>query len=195
VGGIRGRTPGECFGQFTDYLNPLLQATLSKKAQVRVVAVEGKLTALLELTEEFIKLGTKFGALYFSLAQSLECDHDPKESAGRQFRLSTREYWYRLQRTPDPAGEALIRWEYMSPRHKKYGDHRWCWRHVQLKAGVDLDGGRLNFNKVHTPSGYVVIEDVIRFLVHDLNVKSPQADWHERLNASEKLFKENFNRW
>jgi hypothetical protein len=51
----------------------------------------------------------------------------------------------------------------MSPRHVKYEDKRWCWRHIQFDGSKDLDGGRMNFDRLHTPSGYVVIEDVIRF--------------------------------
>jgi hypothetical protein len=53
----------------------------------------------------------------------------------------------------------------------------------------------MNFNRLHTPSGYVVIEDVLRFLINDLGVVAQTKSWHDTLIASEKQFKENFNRW
>jgi hypothetical protein len=144
---------------------------------------------------KFLPIGTQFGRLYFWLAQSLECSYEPKESANKRYRLSTREYWYWLQRTDALDGGSLIRWEYMSPRHVKYKDKRWCWRHIQLDASKDLDGGKINFDRLHTPSGYVVIEDVIRFLLHDLRVRPQSKNWHELLLESDKKFKEDFNRW
>jgi hypothetical protein len=194
VAGIRGKTPKDCFDQFAEHLNTLLQSTLSKKAHLRIEALDDKGT-LGWSDGKFLPIGTQFGRLYFWLAQSLECSHEPKESANKRYRLSTREYWYRLQRTDALDGGSLIRWEYMSPRHLKYKDKRWCWRHIQLDASMDLYGGKMNFDRLHTPSSYVVIEDVIRFLLHDLKVRPQSKNWHELLLESDKKFKEDFNRW
>jgi hypothetical protein len=194
VAGIRGKTAKDCFDQFTAHLNPLLRATISKTAQLQIAQLDEK-GILGWAGGEYLPIRTKFGMLYFWLAQSLECSHEPSQPASQRYRLSTREYWYRLQRDHDPNGAALIRWEYMSPLHAKYKDKRWCWRHVQLEGSTNLPGGRLNFNRLHTPSGYVVIEDVLRSLINDLGVRAQNANWHQILIASEKEFKENFNRW
>lgn len=197
MAGIRGSSPRACFDKFADHLNMLVTGTLSKKAHLRISVLEesDEKGTLGWSNDQFLPLNTQFGRLYFWLAQSLECSFEPKESASTRYRLSTREYWYRLQRTDADDGDALIRWEYMSPRHDKYKDKRWCWRHVQLEGSTNLPGGKMNFNRLHTPSGYVVIEDVIRFLIHDLRVKAVDKHWHDLLMASDKKFKEDFNRW
>jgi len=143
-----------------------------------------------------IPLPTKHGRVYFHLAQSLACIEDKKQSASARFRLSTRQYWYRLQRD-DGQSDALLRWEYLSPTLPVYKDHgkRWCWRHIQMPHVVSMPHGELNFNKIHMPSGYVVIEDVIRFLITDLGVKPPcgKTTWHQKLVDSEKKFFREFN--
>lgn len=194
MGGIRGKSAKDCFDQFTKHLNPLLRLTISKTAQLRIDQLEDK-GVLGWADDGYLPLTTKFGKLYFWLAQSLECTHEPKNAANERYRLSTREYWYRLQRDSDPNSDALIRWEYVSPLHEKYKDKRWCWRHVQFEASTDLPGGRMHFTRLHMPSGYVVIEDVLRFLIHDLGVRPRSKDWHDALIESEKQFKETFNRW
>ncbi|HET7503762.1 MAG TPA: hypothetical protein VFK02_22230 [Kofleriaceae bacterium] len=194
MGGIRGSTAKACFDQFSHHLNALLRATISKTAQLRIDQLGDK--GVLGWADDHpLQIFTKFGKLYFWLAQSLECDKESKKPANERYRLSTREYWYRLQRDGNPGSDALTRWEYMSPRHEKYADKRWCWRHVQLEASTDLPGGRMHFTRLHTPSGYVVIEDVLRFLIHDLGVRPRSKDWHEALIESEKQFKETFNLW
>jgi hypothetical protein len=194
VGGIRGKSSKDCFDKFADHLNALVQSTLSKKAHLRIDALDDK--GILGWSDgQFLPIGTQFGKLYFWLAQSLECSYEPKEALNKRYRLSTREYWYRLQLTDAPDGGSLIRWEYMSPRHVKYKEKRWCWRHIQLDGSKDLPGGKMNFDRLHTPSGYVVIEDVLRFLIHDMKVKPQSKNWHSLLMESDKKFKEDFNRW
>lgn len=194
MGGIRGKTAKDCFDQFSAHLNSLVQSTISKNAHLRIEALEDK--GILGWSDgKFLPINTQFGKLYFWLAQSLECTYEPKESANKRYRLSTREYWYRLQRTDALDGASLIRWEYMSPGHVKYKDKRWCWRHVQLDGSTNLPGGKMNWDRLHTPSGYVVVEDVIRFVIHDLKVRPRTKEWHDLLMDSNNKFKMDFNRW
>jgi hypothetical protein len=42
-------------------------------------------------------------------------------------------------------------------------------------------------NKAHTPTGFVLIEDVIRFCIVDLKVPAKDG-WHETLEASHAWF-------
>jgi predicted ATPase len=91
---------------------------------------------------------------------------------------------------PDGDAQALIRWEYdkLAPADG-YARH-----HVQIRSTVSLGGGRtLDLNKLHVPTGWTTIEEVIRFLIHDLEVKPPCGDeWHDLLAESERAFYENF---
>jgi len=83
VGGIRGKTPKDCFDQFVAHLNELVQATLSRDAHLRIDALDEK--GILQWSDgKFLPIGTQFGRLYFWLAQSLECSFEPKESANKR---------------------------------------------------------------------------------------------------------------
>lgn len=131
-----------------------------------------------------VPLETRFGRLYFYLSQQLEA---VLESDG-WYRLSTRKYWYRIQPVSSPNEQAHFRWEYESPgKHDGHPRH-----HIQLRSDVQLDGHVLDLNKLHVPTGWVTIEEIIRFLIVDLGVKPAGDDWPERLRKSERSFYEDF---
>ncbi|HKE13297.1 MAG TPA: hypothetical protein VKB80_00410 [Kofleriaceae bacterium] len=48
-------------------------------------------------------------------------------------------------------------------------------------------------DKSHVPTGFLLFEDLIRFLINDLGVRSPRKTWHQRLIDSEKRFHQEFN--
>jgi hypothetical protein len=58
MGGIRGKTAKDCFDQFTVHLNPLLRATISKTAQVRISQLDEK-GVLGWADDEFLPLATR----------------------------------------------------------------------------------------------------------------------------------------
>ncbi|MCC6495797.1 MAG: hypothetical protein IT193_06010 [Propionibacteriaceae bacterium] len=45
---------------------------------------------------------------------------------------------------------------------------------------------------LHLPTGYVTLEDVIRFCIHDLGVPPLRPNWHEILVQSYREFKDQF---
>ena len=49
-------------------------------------------------------------------------------------------------------------------------------------------------NKLHIPTGGITIENVIRFLIADLDVPPRIEDWDEELRKSERQFRE-WTRW
>jgi hypothetical protein len=48
----------------------------------------------------------------------------------------------------------------------------------------------LSLAKLHIASGWVTIEEKIRFLIHELGVKPFSEDWDEILHQSEEKFRE-----
>lgn len=51
-------------------------------------------------------------------------------------------------------------------------------------------GGKfLSLEKLHIATGWVTIEEVIRFLIHELKVRAKNSDWDARLRASEEKFR------
>lgn len=83
--------------------------------------------------------------------------------------------------------EALLRWEYV--KQWPTANDQWCRHHLQGPVNLALGGGVL-LQHLHLPTGYVVIEDVIRFCINDLGVPFLSAGWHQELEDSYKRFRE-----
>jgi len=47
-------------------------------------------------------------------------------------------------------------------------------------------------NDLHLPTGYVLLEEIIRFCIVDLGVRTLDADWNKTLEDSEEKFKKSF---
>jgi hypothetical protein len=48
---------------------------------------------------------------------------------------------------------------------------------------------KLDFDKLHLSTGWVTVEEVVRFLITEIGVKPKRSDWNEILIESEELFK------
>jgi hypothetical protein len=59
--------------------------------------------------------------------------------------------------------------------------------------GSNSETRPLDLNRAHVPTGWVTIEEIIRFMIVDLGVKPPcRSRWPEVLVASERKFFEEF---
>jgi hypothetical protein len=182
------RRPARAFKRFRDHIRAVVGKTLPIPAHVRVETTYTGTTGTLEFIRgdgvaTAVPLTTRFGDVYFTLTQFLEAVRD-----GRRYRLTTKGYAYRLLNRDDPTSDAVLRWEYVSDAPHD----RWCRHHVQIAATVALAGGALDLNREHAPSGWVTIEEMIRFLIHDLGVAPVTQDWPTLLADSERKFFENF---
>src|SRR5690606_28735456 len=138
------------------------------------------------------------GKVFFSLAQEL-C---ALSIEGGRWRLRTLSYWYKLfQREPDPAAEPALRWEYVAepPIGKQ-----WCRHHFQIVRVGPPDGnaalelaigaGSVDLNRLHVPTGFVLMEYVLRFLISELGIAPPCGDtWPDVLLESENKFFREFS--
>lgn len=192
---IEGRTIGEASRSFKDHLNRLLSHTITQTPLV--IFIEPR-TGLAEISfrqggfPSAARLQTKFGPMDFYLGQMCDAIDGERD----QVHLRTLKYQYTLK-SPD-ASEPALRWEY-----DKFpsGDALWCRHHVQGPVSMDFGSGHsIVLNDMHLPTGWVTIEEVIRFCLVDLAVpsldKSYDADgvpsWHTRLKESYELFKTQF---
>ena len=189
---LTGRTPRDCYEPFREHVSKVLCETLHATA---VVAVEprantDRFTLLLRPPGAMIPLDTRLGRLHLHIAQALEA-----ERLGRRkgYILRTRQYWYRLHETADLRKEALIRWEYDRDALPKDAP-RPPRNHVQMAGALTRAGGdALDLNKLHVPTGWVLLEAVIRFLIADLGVKPPCGDkWPGILVRGEELFRKSY---
>lgn len=180
------RTARECFAVFTTHLGALVAATVTQRHPIIPVRGPDETRLMLGFREAdrgiAVPLDSAYGRLHFYLGQALEAV--PEDGA---FRLTTRSYWYRLQRGPSLSEQAVIRWEYDAATDKE----RHARHHAQMRAALQISDRELDLNKAHLPTGWVTIEEVIRFLIVDLEVKPPCGDdWPEKLQESERVFYE-----
>ena len=134
---------------------------------------------------EAVRIQTAYGPLFFYLGQALEAVPEGRT----HHRLTTRQYWYRIQHEPSLSAQATFRWEYdwgtARDRHARH--------HAQMVGEVELGDGSIDLNKAHLPTGWVTVEEVIRFLIVDLALHPPCGnEWPHLLEDSERRFYEDF---
>lgn len=167
---------------FCDRLNSLLAATLTES---RLVVFEARGAFCLGFRRRGViveaPLSTQRGRFGLSIGQTFEGVSEPGG-----IRLTTRSYRYVL--TPEGAQEGLFRWEYEKrwPRP----EDRWCRHHLQGTVSVPLPLGSVALDALHVPTGYVTLEEVLRFCIVDLGAKPRKKGWHERLEESYRRFRE-----
>lgn len=189
---IEGTTPEETVASYVSYLNDLLRDTITS-LPLRSIMRTGR-TDLFQIAFEEegnspgeALLETKLGEMRLFVAQLCHTDRVSRS----RYRLHTREYTYDL--TPAGANEPLFRWEYV--RYPTKRDAGWCRHHLQGPLALPLRSrrkGEVTLNDLHLPTGYVPLEEIIRFCIHDLAAKSARANWHDVLEESYQKFRTEF---
>lgn len=187
------RRPKKAFERFRDFMRRLVDKTIPTPGHTRLdVTYRGDSgVGFLEFVRgdgvsTAIPLQTKYGELYLTLTQILEAEREG--TAGRRYRLTTKGYAYRLLNRDDPRSDAVLRWEYDPERA---GDN-WCRHHMQVLTTVALGGGSIDLDRAHSPTGWVTIEELLRFLIYELDVQPVSADWSTICKDSEREFYETF---
>jgi hypothetical protein len=95
--------------------------------------------------------------------------------------------------------EPLFRWEYVRfPEPDEKGNiPQWCRHHIQgdIKLTFTDDRGaehQLPLNDWHTPTGWIPLEEVIRFCIVDLGVRA-KSGWEQVLEESYQKFDTEFS--
>lgn len=122
------------------------------------------------------RLKTKFGPMRFRVSHL--CEGVP--GGAGQVRLVTVQYGYALAQGEE--AEPLLRWEYVRdwPDSAK---SRWCRHHLQGNVALNLGPDGVSLNNLHLPTGYVTMEEVIRFCIVDLGVKPLSPRWDHVLSV------------
>jgi hypothetical protein len=82
-----------------------------------------------------------------------------------EYRLFTNEYTYTL--TAEGNTEPLLRWEYKKTRPRNTNT-MWCRHHLQGPVELNIAEQAVRLNDLHLPTGYVPLEEIIRFCIVDL---------------------------
>ena len=185
---IIGRTLGEAARMFADAMNRLLAKTLTETRLVVVGPQEGPRVAVAFRAEggqpDWARLYTRVGPVRLFIGQNCEAIVVPR---GRQ--LTTVKYKYTIT-LEESADAPLIRWEYeRTPR--KGG--LYCRHHLQGPTALDMGrGGPISLNDFHLPTGYVPIEEIIRFCINDLQAAPRSDNWDELLRESYSRFRREY---
>jgi len=123
-------------------------------------------------------LNTRFGLIELYVGQT--CDSIPLRGGQRQ--LFTVKYRYTL--SPVGQSDPLFRWEY----DRELPDP-WCRHHLQGTVPVQVGGREVRLNDWHLPTGYVPIEEILRFCIVDLGVRPLSDGWDEILTESYNQFR------
>ena len=108
--------------------------------------------------------------------------------ADKQWKLRTVGYRYRIQGSAGIEDEDCLRWEYVA---REMRDSAHCRHHLHLQGEYELGQRRtIPLAKVHIPTGWVTVEEIIRFLITELEVKPRDDKWERLLLESEEKFKE-----
>jgi len=197
---IYGSTLREAANQFVDHLNALFTRTLTHVPVHPLIFEfsEGgvrKELAFIRFARQSdgtyaVELDTEYGPIDFYIMQTCDLVEEIENEVTRR-RLRTISYIYTLQ--PHAWSDKMIRWEFVGfPGPDDY----WCRHHVQgpleLQILDDQNEVRdLTLNDWHLPTGWVTIEDVIRFCLHDLGSRplSKREEWHRTLIESTGLLR------
>ena len=181
VAGLYGASPEEVFRKFKEHLDRLLHKTIT---EAPLVLLSVGASAFLQFQRSERPICVPVGHRYhLYVGQTLQAARED----GR-YRLRTLAYAYRIADGPTFDDQCFFRWEYNAREHKQSLAPR---HHLQLPATIGCFGNRvLDTNKLHIPTGWVTVEEVIRFLIHELRVKPRTHKWDGDLLASERLFRE-----
>lgn len=105
-------------------------------------------------------------------------------------RLKTMQYRYAVSLVGQP--EPKIRWEYIG---YPIEDSLYCRHHVQGPISLDLlddHSSPVQLNDMHLPTGWVPVEEVLRFCIVDLGVQPLKPDWDQVLRDSERQSRAEF---
>jgi len=181
-----GRVLTNEFRHFTDEMNRLLAVTVTQARLMKEPRPDVGLRFLSFGGEGFAPIySPKYGDLRLSIQQI--CGTTEREG---QTCLCTVAYSYGVG--PADRDDPLFRWDY--ERARKDPEKRYCRHHLQGGMTINLGAEPFHFNKQHMPTGYVPVEEVLRFCIVDLGVTPLKDDWNEHLDSSYETFLRRFGR-
>lgn len=184
--GLIGRDPTEAFDEFRAHLSRLLNRTITD-APLSLRELRGEGRALISFRKNDLAVAAPIrhtDDFFLYIGQNLRV----AQQADKTWRLRTTRYMYRIQATQDPQDDDCLRWEYVSREERNDG---YCRHHLHMQGEYELGPKRrIHLADAHIPTGWVTIEEIIRFLITDLGVPSKSDDWEKLLLESEAKFRE-----
>ncbi len=115
--------------------------------------------------------------LFIDISQEIQ-----QPNARNDYLVSTKSYMYSIL---DAEKKDLIGFHY----HPELDDDPVMHPHIHVYADADKRFADFNLHKRHIPSGRVALEDVIEWLIVELEVKALRSNWQQILQTTRKKFK------
>lgn len=126
----------------------------------------------------FFPIGRRDGTrLFIDINQEID---NPTQANG--FKVSTRYYLYSVA---DSNIDDLVGFHY----NPELTDDPILYPHIHAYANQDPRFQPLNLHRRHIPSGRVALEDVIRWLIDELEIVPARSDWDKVLADAREKFK------
>ena len=185
MAGLVGVRPAEVFRAFQQHIAGLLNRTVTDAPLSLTHKQNHSFAAVTFRDEQKVAIAAPlFGSsLFLFFSQDLIVE----DLGNKTLKLRTVKYAYHLLEAPSPDSPCVVRWEYISPSRRKMTHPR---NHVHLPIILETSDGPLDLDTLHLPTGWVTIEEVIRFLIVEVGIKPKSDDWNADLESSEKLFKQ-----
>jgi hypothetical protein len=178
-----GRHAHSILRGYADHLNTLLSNTITQRRLITQSSGNGtraRIQFLVDGLISYASIRTRFGPLRLELGQHLAVGrHDAN------LVLTTTAYRYTLGRDDD--SDAVVRWE----SDQRLPDEMVATSQFHLQGDILVALSRrhppVSLNEFHLPTGWVPIEEVIRFCIVDLGVTPLSDDWDAKLRESRRL--------
>lgn len=175
------KTARQAFFEFRDHLNRLLNTTITD-ARLVMEILDDDTKAYVGFQQSGQPVHRPIGTRYYLfVGQILQAVR-----VGKQYRPRTLTYTYRIAEASRFDSEPLFRWEYLSREYEKLDFPR---HHLHIRTTMKGETRVFELKDLHTPTGWVTIEEVIRFAITELKIKSKSSDWDKRLQESEQKFR------
>jgi hypothetical protein len=182
-------SPEEAIQAFHDHLNTLLRDTITSITLRQTRTPDG---AIFQFPDKrCVPLSDGFH-LYVgqtvAVVKEKYRDRTKKERTG--YRVRTLAYQYRLSEGQSLDDPYVIRWEYNAREHQTGTFPR---HHVHIPVALhcfqEPNTRELNLKQLHVSTGYVTLEEVIRFLLSELGLRARNRRWDNLLRKSERQFR------
>lgn len=180
-----GDKPSDVFRQFREHIGRLLNVTITDARLSLVHSAERPYATITFRDEAEIATAAPLrgSRLFLYLSQDLLVEEEHKKI----WKLRTMAYTYHILEAPAPDSRWIVRWEYISRDRRPMAHPR---HHVHLPSIVETLDGDLDFSALHLSTGWVTVEEVIRFLIVEVGVVPKTEEWDKELQASEEKFRE-----
>jgi hypothetical protein len=185
---LLGDSPEGVFKRFRNHLGGLLNQTITD-APLSLIFLEGerdRAALSFRRYDEATSAPLRPSGLFLYVAQTVKADKDKGNWRLRTLQYS---YWIQHQTNRDSCPVSAFRFEYISPRLKSI-DRR-PRHHLHIPGVEAVCRGRcLDLEDLHIPTGWVTVEEVIRFAIRELHCKPRSSNWDRLLLDSEEQFRE-----